>query len=171
MASLTFDSFTKKIFIKAPIEKLYACWATPEGICEWFLRSAVYISEDGRTRTANEAVQVGDTYTWQWHNWDGEENGKILEANGKDLLTFSFAEVSKVTVSLEKASGAVLVTLRQFEIPTDEENKLRIHHGCSNGWTFWLTNLKAYLEHGIQLNETEFDLTKIPLSGFQFVNM
>ena len=27
-----------------------------------------------------------------------------------------------------------------------------------NGWTFRLTNLKAYLEHGVLLNETEIDL-------------
>jgi hypothetical protein len=72
---------------------------------------------------------------------------------------------------LEDHGKAVLLTLRQFEIPTDEENKLNIHHGCSNGWTFWLANLKAYLEHGILLNETEFDLRDIPLSGFEFVNM
>jgi len=24
--------------------------------------------------------------------------------------------------------------------------------GCSNGWTFWMANLKAYLEHGITLH-------------------
>lgn len=38
-------------------------------------------------------------------------------------------------------------------------------------WCCWLANLKAYLEHGILLNETEFDPRDIPLSGFEFVNM
>jgi hypothetical protein len=48
---------------------------------------------------------------------------------------------------------------------------MNIHVGCSNGWTFWLANLKAFLEHGILLNETTMDLREIPLANFQFVNI
>ena len=171
MSQLTFESFTRKIYIHAPIAKLYYCWATSDGICQWFLRKAVYISSDGEKRATTDSIEKDDTYTWGWHNWDGEESGKVLEANGSDRLTFTFAGRSKVSVSLKEAQGAVLVTLTQYEIPTDDENKLNIHYGCSNGWTFWLANLKAYLEHGILLNETEIDLRNIPLSGFEFVNM
>ncbi len=170
MSKLTFDCFTKKIFIKASTEKLYWCWGTSEGITSWFLSSAVYVSQAGMERKSTENIQAGDSYTWMWHNWDGKETGKVLKANGTDFLEITFAN-SKVSVSLEKHEKAVLVTLRQHEIPLDEESKLNIHYGCSNGWTFWLANLKAYLEHGILLNETEFDLRNIPLSGYEFVNM
>ena len=170
MSKLTFDSFTKKIFIKAPMEKLYWCWGTSEGICTWFLSQATYTSTGGVERKNDEKIQAGDSYLWKWHNWDGDEKGEVLQANGKDFLEISFAD-SKVSVSLKDHGKAVLVVLKQHEIPTDEENKLNIHHGCSNGWTFWMANLKAYLEHGILLNETEFDLRDIPLSGFEFVNM
>lgn len=171
MEKLSFDSFTKKIYINTSVEKLYWCWATTEGISSWFLRKAQYVSKDGEVRTNAEYIQAGDHYTWEWHNWDGQEKGTIIQANNTDFLEISFAEVSKVSISFKKAGKAVLVTLRQYEIPTDEENMLNIHHGCSNGWTFWLANLKAYLEHGILLNETEFDLREVPLAGFQFVNM
>lgn len=171
MSELSFDSFTKKIFIKTPMEKLYWCWGTAEGICSWFLSNATYKTSDGKERSNKEAIQVGDNYIWEWHNWDGQEKGEVIEANGKDFITISFAEVSKVDIHLEQHENAVLLTLKQYEIPTDDKNKLNIHHGCSNGWTFWLANLKAYLEHGILLNETEFDLTKMPLAGYQFVNM
>jgi uncharacterized protein YndB with AHSA1/START domain len=171
MDGLTFDAFTKKIFIKAPLERLYQCWATAEGICSWFLRNAQYTYGKAQKRKPKEHVETGDTYHWEWYNWEGQEKGTILSANGKDTIEFSFAGKSKVRVTLKEKSSAVLVTLRQFEIPTDDESKLNIHHGCSNGWTFWLANLKAYLEHGILLNETEFDLRDIPLSGYEFVNM
>lgn len=170
MSQLTFDCFTKKIFIKAPIEKLYWCWGTEAGITAWFLSNAQYISIDGERRKPDDKIQGGDSYTWKWHNWDGEENGRILKANGIDYLEISFAD-SRVSVSLEEHEKAVLVILKQFDIPTDDQSKLNIHHGCSNGWTFWFANLKAYLEHGILLNETEFDLRNIPLSGYEFVNM
>ena len=171
METLTFDSFTKKIYIKAPIEKLYWCWATKEGIESWFLRKAQFIKEDGKIRDSAEQTQAGDSYIWEWHNWNGQEKGNVLQANGKDFIEIVFAAPSKVSVTLEDRGTSVLVTLKQFDIPTDKESMLNIHHGCSNGWSFWLANLKAYLEHGILLNETEFDLTDIPLAGFQFVNM
>jgi len=171
MEKLSFDSFTKKIYVKTSLEKLYWCWATTEGISSWFLRNAQYITSNGQVRNSNEQIQAGDSYIWEWHNWDGKEKGTVLQANGKDFIEIVFAEPSKVSVTLEEKGAAVLVTLKQFDIPTDEKSMLDIHHGCSNGWTFWLANLKAYLEHGITLNETEFDLRNIPLAGYQFVNM
>ena len=64
-----------------------------------------------------------------------------------------------------------MLTLRQYNIPTDPESTLNIHFGCSNGWTFWLANLKAWLEHGIHLGERSFDLTDDPLAGLFYVNM
>lgn len=171
MSALSFDQFTKKIYIKSSLEKLYWCWATSEGITSWFLSKAEYRDRDGNLRNPDEEIQAGDTYTWGWHNWDGEENGKVLQANGSDFVEIIFAEVSKVSVQLEQHDKAVLLTLKQYEIPTDEKSQMNIHFGCSNGWTFWLANLKAYLEHGILLNETEFDLRNIPLAGYEFVNM
>ncbi|GMN11694.1 hypothetical protein MTsPCn9_28770 [Croceitalea sp. MTPC9] len=171
MNKLSFDQFTKKIFIKAPLEKLFWCWSTKEGIESWFLSKAIYTSIDKYVRKASENVQTNDSYVWEWHNWDGKEKGKILKTNNIDFIEFSFAESCKVSVQLEQKDGAVLLSLKQYEIPLDEESKLNIHHGCSNGWTFWLANLKAFLEHGILLNEREYDLTKMPLAGFEFVNM
>lgn len=171
METLNFHSFTKKIYIKAPLEKLYWCWSTAEGITSWFLKEAIYLKIDGKTRASNESVEIGDNYTWHWYNWDGKEEGQILQANGTDEIEFTFAGKSVVRIKLEEEYDAVLVTLKQYHIPTDEESKLHIHVGCSNGWTFWLANLKAYLEHGILLHERDIDLRDIPLSAFEFVNM
>ena len=171
MAELSFDSFTKKIYLNAPIEKIYWSWGTPEGICNWFLRKAEYRNSEGILRNDTEQVHAGDIYTWEWHNWDGQETGKVLKANGKDYFEISFAGSARVAVSLEAKGDAVLLTLRQSEIPIDEDSKLKIHYGCSNGWTFWLANLKAYLEHGILLNETKHDVSKEPLAGYEFVNI
>ncbi len=170
MKDLTWDSFTKRIHIKAPIEKLYWCWATEEGITSWFLRNSEYL-RDGKKINSSEYIQQNDTYTWMWHNWDGQETGKIIKANGKDCIQFSFAETCEVSVTLEQREEAVLLSLTQSKIPKDEKSKLQIFYGCSNGWTFWLANLKAYLEHNILLNETEIDLRGFELSGYEFVNM
>ena len=96
--------------------------------------------------------------------------GEIIQANCKDFIEFSF-EGSMVSVSLEEKQGVVIVSLKQFKIPEDHESKLKIHCGCCNGWAFWLTNLKAYVEYAILLNETEINLKDHHLTGWVFVNM
>ena len=170
MDKLQWHSFEKKIYIHTSVEKLYWLWASEEGITSWFLQKADFKDQNGTLRDVNEFIHSGDSYTWFWHNWDGKAEGKITQANGKDFIEFSF-EGSMVSVKLEQKNEVVIVILKQFEIPEDDESKLKIHFGCSNGWTFWLTNLKAYVEHGILLNETEINLKENELSGYVFVNM
>ena len=171
MDKLTFDSFVKKIYINTPLEILYRCWATEEGICSWFLERATYTDINGEKRSPEAYIEKGDSYSWEWHNWDGQELGKVLEADGHSYLLFSFADVCKVSVRMKESNGVVLLTLKQYEIPLDEASKMEIYTGCSNGWTFWLTNLKAYLEHGILLNEKTCDLRNEPLAGHIYVNI
>jgi len=170
MKKLSWNSFCKKIHIKAPIEQIYACWTTEEGICAWFLSSASYYRGDIALK-ANLPVETGDRYCWRWHNWDGKEEGIVLGTIPNKEFRFSFAGQSEVTVSLEQREQAVLLSLEQSKIPQDEKSKLEIFYGCSNGWTFWLANLKAFLEHGILLNETDIDLRGFDLAGYEFVNM
>ncbi len=80
------------------------------------------------------------------------EKGQILEANGKDLISFTFGSGGIVTVRLKEVKGNTEVELIQSDIPTDEKSKMEIYVGCITGWTFWLTNLKAYVEHNITLH-------------------
>ncbi|MBT8282238.1 MAG: hypothetical protein KJO86_00750, partial [Muriicola sp.] len=68
MASLGFESFTKKIYIRTSTDKVYHCWATQEGICSWFLREASYKNAAGIVRAPRQEIEKGDSYTWQWHN-------------------------------------------------------------------------------------------------------
>ncbi|KZS40280.1 hypothetical protein AWE51_04815 [Aquimarina aggregata] len=170
MGKLTWNSFTKKIYIHTSAKNLYKLWATSEGITSWFLREATYKNSRGGIKKQSEYIEKGDSYVWKWHNWDGEEEGTVLEANGENYLEISF-ESSKVSVSLEEKNNITIVTLKQFSIPEDDKSKLQIHYGCSNGWTFWLTNLKAFIEHGILLNEVEINLKENDLAGYEFVNM
>ena len=170
MGGLSFSEFTKRIYIRASAERIYASWGTSDGIRQWFLREATYRTADGHVRKGSESIQPGDRYVWRWHNWDAAEEGVVTRANGRDELEFSFAGVSHVRLNLEPGKSAVLLNLLQYGIPTDEESKLNVHYGCSNGWTFWLANLKAYLEYGVLLHETDLDLSRFPLAGFEFVN-
>ena len=169
MEKENWTSFKKKIYVKGDIKEIYGLWATSKGICAWFLSNAIYARNSGFI-DADTFVEAGDRFEWKWHNWDGKETGKIVEANHKDRLGLTFAD-GLVTIQLKEEKNSVLVSLEQSNIAIDEKSKMEIYNGCSNGWSFWLTNLKAYVEHGILLNETEIDLRSIDMSNFQFVNM
>jgi len=42
--------------------------------------------------------------------------------------------------------------------------------GCSQGWSFWMVNLKAWLEHGILLNEKEAIEQELGIDSAEIVN-
>jgi uncharacterized protein YndB with AHSA1/START domain len=137
--------------INSPMAKVYQCWATKAKMETWFLETADYRAGD-RDRKSDELIQKGDHFTWKWNNWDIIEKGQILEANGKDFISFTFGSGGVVHVNLEERDKGTELSLTQDEIPTDENSKMDIFVGCITGWTFWLTNLKAYLEFGITLH-------------------
>ncbi len=155
METIDWTTFTKKIKIKSSLENVYKYWTTPELLCIWFLKEAIYTDQNGLIKAQNEQLKTNDSYIWKWHNYDGEEKGNVVSANGKDTIIFSFAGDTQVKVSLTEKDNQVHLELTQSDIPTDDATKFKVHCGCSNGWTFWLANLKAYLEHGILLHETE----------------
>lgn len=145
--------FTRKILIKAPLDKVFQCWSTPAGLESWFLKGANYQAPDGIDRTPTELIKTGDSYKWTWHNWDGMEQGRVLSTNSTDSIEFTFIQ-SIVNVHLKQIEDQTLVVLTQSEISQDEQSKMKVYFNCGTGWTFWLTNLKAFLEHGILLNNS-----------------
>ena len=155
MENIDWSVFNKKIKINTTLENVYKHWTTPELLCIWFLKEAIYTDTNGAIKPQEAQVNTNDLYTWKWHNYDGEEKGIVKEANGSDTIIFSFAGDTNVKVNLVEKDNQIHLELIQSNIPTDDANKFKVHCGCSNGWTFWLANLKAYLEHGILLHEKE----------------
>jgi len=163
MSDFNWKTFTTRIPVNAPVEKLYWCWASKEGIEYWFLRMSDYRKTDGSPRLNNEYVQKGDTYAWRWHGWSDEitEHGEILDCNGKDFFKFSFGKAGNCVVTIKEENGINIVELLQDEIPDDEQGKHYWHLGCKAGWTFYLANLKSLLEGGIDLRNRDEGLKNV----------
>lgn len=145
------NTFTKRIHIKKSVRSVYNCWATKSQIETWFLEKADYKSVED-FRKPDELIQKGDSFWWKWNNWDFTEEGQILDANGDNFISFTFGSGGNVDVLLKEKNDLTEVILTQYDIPTDEKSKMELYVGCISGWTFWLTNLKAYLEHDITLH-------------------
>lgn len=145
------SSFTQRITIDATVRAIYDAWASAEGIEKWFLASAEFTMPEGQQRERHDRVQAGDTYLWKWYGFPGgaPESGRIIDANGYDLLRFTFSDDCIVTVSIKNEGSEKVMELVQENIPADEN--LGIYLGCSTGWIFYMTNLKSILEGGIDL--------------------
>ena len=151
--------FTQKIFINAPVQRVYDLWTVRRELENWFLRKAEFIMTDGETRDVDAHAKAGDIYEWMWHGYSDEtaEHGSVVEANGKDMFRFVFGKAGVVMVELIAHDNDTEVILTQSEIPDDEQGKVSYHLGCSTGWTFYLANLKSILEGGIDLRNKSME--------------
>ena len=155
MASDHYDwtKFCVRIPVNVDWPRIYRAWTTQQGLEKWLLREAKFINSHGEKRKKTEFIHEGDKYKWFWHGYtdDTMESGKILEANGTDIIKFTFSGKTTVTVQLKSEDSFSVVELWQEKIALDEESKAIYHVGCLQGWNFYLTNLKSVLEGGLDL--------------------
>lgn len=151
MKNFDWTQFTRKMHVDAPIQKIYDAWAKPEEIERWFLKKACYFDADEIQLSKNKTFSEGLRYEWDWYLYDITEKGKILFANQKDHIQFTFAGNCIVDVTLKEFENGTIVTLNHKDIPIDDESKYNIRLGCDGGWSFFLVNLKSVYEGGLDL--------------------
>ncbi len=163
MALFQWSTFSLKIYIKAPQQRVYDAWTKPAGLLNWFLRVADFSDPNGAPRDPGDYVRPGDVYNWKWHGYPDtlSEQGEVLEVNGTDHFKFRFGKAGMVTVQLREIKGLTEMVLVQDEIPTDEKSRADYHVGCSTGWTFYMANLKCLLEGGADLRNKDPELTNV----------
>ncbi len=138
--------FTQKVAVAAPVEKVFQMWTDPVQLRSWFPADA-----------KNELKKGGQ---FEWKLPAGvKEKGKVISFKRPSKLSFTFAgSICDVTFSKDKRGS--LVTLHQHDIPQTEKGRYDIYLNCSCGWTFYLTNLKTFLEYGIDLRDNSTHKSK-----------
>ena len=163
MSESTYDwtSFRRQVFIAAPCQTVFRAWTSADQITRWFIAAATYAAADGQIRQADEQIQAGDSYHWRWHQ-DYVETGRILRVDPDLTLQFTFGATYDagagpivVTVHCHDEGGQTRLELEQANMADLPAVHYGWHMGCNLGWSFFLTNLKALLEHGIDLRETD----------------
>lgn len=161
--SYDWTRFKRQVFIDSDPKTVFNAWAVPNELIRWFIARAEVTSVDGRRRDGRDPVAVGDRYHWRWHQ-DLEAQGTVHEVDPGRKLTFSFGRVEgaadDVLVSIEVSphdDGRTVLTLTQEQMPPTPAGH-RYHLSCNLGWSFFMTNLKGLLEHGIDLRETDTEL-------------
>src|SRR5687768_7293438 len=163
LTTYDWSKFVCRINVNAPTKKIYDAWTMPALQERWFLSETNYVPEDEEIRDRESNVQKNDLYKWHWYGYSKEvmEKGTVLEANGTDLFQFTFAGETIVTVILKTEDGENIVELWQENIPKTEVGKVNYHLNCMQGWTFYLANLKSFLEGGIDLRNKNESLKQM----------
>lgn len=154
--------FERRIFINASVESVFRAWAVPEDIVKWFIAKADYHSAGGAPRPATDLVEAGDSYSWEWHQ-DLRSQGAVLEVVPYSKLLFTFGDKEpgsdeKILVTIEVSAmddEMTLLRLIQENMADTPQAHVSWHMQCNLGWSFFMTNLKGLLEHGIDLRETD----------------
>lgn len=131
--------FSLKIEIAAPPERVYAAWTTAAEVEAWF---SVRCEIDAR---------AGGRLFYEWLGGDRLEANVIAARKNRELRIPFGPKGEEVRVVFTKIRGGTLCTLEQTGMRTSPKQKIEMHLGCKTGWVFFLTNLKAYLEHGLDL--------------------
>ncbi len=157
MENFDWTSFTKKIAVKADIGVVYNAWTKAGELEKWFLERVKFMEGVTRVSSAENAV-AGTSYEWFWYLYKDPMKGRIIQANGKDFLQFTFEGECLVDVRLSEDKGYTIIELKHYNIPTDDDSKKFIRLGCSHGWAFYLVNLKSVYEGGIDLRNKDENL-------------
>jgi hypothetical protein len=151
MKNFDWTSYTKRIAIESTLSNIYDAWTKGSELERWFLKKVDFYKSDNSLYEPDKNVIENIKYTWYWYLYNEPMKGKITNANGKDYIQFTFEGDCLVDVNLEEVDGYIVVTLKHHNIPLDDNSKQYVRLGCSNGWTFYLTNLKSIFEGGIDL--------------------
>ncbi|MBZ4034483.1 SRPBCC domain-containing protein [Flavobacterium sp. 17A] len=158
MENFDWTSFTKKIAVKAELADIYNAWTKASELEKWFLEKVSFFDANQEPLSKDENVSERNTYEWLWFLYKDSMSGKINSANGKDYLQFTFEGNCLVDINLSEKGDYTIVELRHHNIPTDDSSKQYIRLGCSNGWHFYMTNLKSVYEGGLDLRNKDGNL-------------
>lgn len=160
---IDFSQFKLRINIKASVEDVYRAWATSTGLFSWFIGKMVFTDRHGDVRPDDDLVQEGDEYSCSFLKTPDSVliKGKILKANGKNLISFSFSKNCPVTVSIYSEHGETIAELIESNVPNEEAVVVRQYVSDSKGWIFYLINLKSVLEGGLDLRNRNADIKNV----------
>ncbi len=158
--------FRQKEYIKAPISEVFIKWLSPGGIIEWFLKKALYESENEGIRSPKEIIKTGDNYTWEFYS-GVIMRGKILDVQENYSFKFTFGKKEPdsdedviVNITFEEKEGLTVIELEQNNIADNEYGKASYNLSCMVGWSYYLTNLRSIFESGYDFREKDQELAK-----------
>lgn len=140
-----------KMLIRKPIAEVFEAMVNPDITSKfWFTKSSGY-------------VETGKTLEWEWGQFGVKDIVDILEVKTNEYISLEWKLGNlKTLVEMEFESYSETSTLFKVtesgfwdSYPTEDENpeeKINLMLGQNGGWNLVLCNIKAWLEHKIDMN-------------------
>lgn len=131
-----------QMLIRKPVAKVFEAFIDPAVTKHfWFTKSS------GR-------LEEGKTITWEWEMYNISTKVTAKEITADQKITIEWDEpTTNVDFNFKTLSdGSTYVTIKHYGFNKTGDELLKAIKDSTGGFTTVLDGLKAYLEHGINLN-------------------
>ncbi|WGQ11845.1 SRPBCC family protein [Pedobacter gandavensis] len=99
-------------------------------------------------------LETGKSITWEWEMYNVSSTILVKEIIPNEKISVEWDQYSTIVDFLFEATGpeTTYVTIKQYGFQTSDEELIAEINGASGGFTTVLDGLKAYMEHGLNLN-------------------
>ena len=152
-----YGEIRRSIYINASLSMVYDSWAISEDLEKWFVENKAVKEEDQDGKNLNSSIEKSDHFKWEgFLSPNTLMSGHVSKIKKDSYIIFEFEEGSSLHLSFKSIDiGRTEVRLVHTFKVQEMDKKHFLHHQYSISWTFWLVNLKAFLEHGITLDRNE----------------
>lgn len=161
LENFSWTELTVKEYIAENQETAFQFWSIPSKLTQWFIKEALFETEDGTKRNPNEQIQSGDKYTWIF-GADLTLKGQILEFSKNNYIIFTFGSKEPnseehviVKVSFMSHNRKTLIIVHQTNIADNSFGQVTYNLSCHLGWAYYMTNLRSITESGYDLREKD----------------
>ncbi|WP_316840226.1 SRPBCC family protein [Pedobacter gandavensis] len=139
-----------QMLIRKPVATVFEAFIDPEITKNfWFTKGSGHL-------------ETGKSVTWEWEMYNVSSSVLVKEIIPNEKISVEWDQYSTTVDFLfeETGSETTYVTIKQCGFQTTGDELLKEINGASGGFTTVLDGLKAYLEHGINLNLIADKFTK-----------
>ena len=134
------------IRVRAPVERVFQAFVDPAVTTHfWFTKSSGKLEAGGRVR-----------WDWEMYGVGADVEVKAIEPNRRILIEWSFPNSNLVEfVFTPRSDGSTQVAITNDRFKGDCDAAVAAAIESMGGFAFVLSGLKAWLEHGLELNLIE----------------
>lgn len=134
-----------QMLVRRPVNEVFQAFIDPSVTSNfWFTRGS------GK-------LETGKTFTWEWEMYNISTTVWVKEIieNRKILIEWDQPPTTVEFTFTPKGDDRTYVVIQNYGFPNPENELPNLFNDLAGGFTTVLDGLKAYLEHGINLNLIE----------------
>ena len=130
------------LLIRAPAEACFNAFIDPAITTKFWFTSA------------SGELEAGQRVRWRWEMYGAETDVdvKAIEPNRRIVIEWSFPDSNMVEWTFAQQALGTMVEIVNHDFKGDGDGQVRTAIESMGGWCFVLAGLKAWLEHGVELN-------------------